>query len=70
MDACWWKRSRHFLSPAARIFSETPPRGALGVRFVLTLGADAWNAQKFADFGEVLLAIVFNEVSEIHRRTF
>jgi hypothetical protein len=44
-----------------------PPGGALDIRFMLAFGADAGNTQKFAKFGQMLLAASINKVSKIHR---
>jgi len=55
-----------FKSGGAQFFGN-PIGGALDIRLVLALGADTGDAQKFAEFGEMLLVVVFNKVSKIHK---
>jgi hypothetical protein len=45
-----------------------PLGGALDVRLMLAFRADRRNAQKFAQFREMLLAATLNKLCQIHRK--
>jgi len=45
-----------------------PVRTALDIRFVLALGADAGDTQKFAQLRQMLVAVTINKVRKIHKR--
>src|SRR5215467_11512957 len=57
-----------FESGGAQVFGN-PARAALDVRFVLALGANAWDAQEFIELGEVLVARTVNPLNKIHRKS-
>jgi hypothetical protein len=48
--------------------ASNPVRAALDIRFVLALGADARDTQKFAQFRQMLVAVTINKVRKIHKR--
>src|ERR1700687_1536598 len=62
-----WDDLNVFESGGAEI-ARNPVRTALDIRFVLALGADAGNAQKFAQLRQMLVAATINELSKIHKR--
>jgi hypothetical protein len=43
-----------------------PAGAALDVRFMLAFGADAWDAQEFVKFGEMLIARTVNHINKVH----
>jgi hypothetical protein len=45
-----------------------PASGALDVRLVLALGADAGDAQKLAKLGEMLIALALDKFSKVRSR--
>jgi hypothetical protein len=49
-------------------FAGNPVGGALDIRFVFALGADARDAEKFLQLGEMLVAATFNIFSKVHKR--
>ena len=49
------------------MFFGEPLCGALDVWLVLGLSADARNAQKFRQFGEILVAVIFYVLEKIHQ---
>src|SRR6266852_9363186 len=56
----------NFLESGGAQFVGNPACGALDVGLVLALGADAVDAEEFAEFGEMLLAVLLDEVSKVH----
>ncbi len=45
-----------------------PASGALDIRFVLALGADTGNAEKFAKLRQMLFTATFDKFSKVHKR--
>jgi len=67
MEICWDDLDVFETSGAEMVGD--PARAALDIGFVLALGADTGNAQKFGQFSEMLVTGSVNKVSKIHERS-
>jgi hypothetical protein len=66
VKACW--DDFNGLEAGASEVVCNPSGSAVDVRFVLALGADGGDPEKFVKFSEMLLAATFYKFSKVHRR--